>query len=142
MTPHPDYCYKTNINIDNAFKPDWVLPGAGNVNGVWTFNAQQIFQSEWLDYMKNIGYPVEFVHVFYRPAGFQHASAHVDITDKQVEVAALNWIIGGRDSVMKWYRGDQKDYELRYTENGIPFVYILFDRITEQHSTNINGVVR
>tara|TARA_B110000503_G_scaffold121966_1_gene186065 strand:+ start:3127 stop:3780 length:654 start_codon:yes stop_codon:yes gene_type:complete len=117
--------YKTDISTKNALKFDLVatilqnpqqptiscrtemwMPEAG---GVWYFDSQEMFNKNWLAYAnKEVGLDITEVLVFYRKAGYQHPSAHIDSalvgTSLQPVCAGYNWVLEHDPTAeMVWY---------------------------------------
>ena len=106
--------YHLTIDTSNAFKSDWEFTcGNNNPNKVdfKIIDATSVFTSEWLEYMKSINFPVDFVSLFYKPSLYPYSyKAHVDLRDDHAPMSyALNWVIGGEDSEMIWYNLPDKD---------------------------------
>jgi hypothetical protein len=144
MITHPDYCRQTNIDMSQAVRSNYQLPIVGLKNEVWYVKATDMFNQCWLDSMAESGVPGEWVLIFYRPAGFQHQAAHIDVygTDTDsIAVSALNWIIGGRGSEMSWYQPPSEPFAISYTDRNIPYIQFPICNLEEKHRTNIgNGV--
>lgn len=103
-----DYCwYNLNINIKNCFNPTFKFPTVTGRYGVWHVNAINVFNTEWLTYMKSLGLPIYSVMIFYRDSYAHTAQAHIDIGKVEpfeVTNFGINWCYGGDQSQMVWYK--------------------------------------
>ena len=143
MITDSNYWYRTNIDMSQAFKLGYQLPNVGMHQELWNIKPSDMFNQTWLDNMIRYGIPVEWVLLFYRPAHIQNDSAHIDSygTNGDITVSALNWIIGGRGSEMRWYNRPTTPLHISYTERGIPYMHLPIDTLEEVYRTNIgNGL--
>lgn len=70
-----------------------------------------LFNSEWLTYMSNIGLEVAGTMIFYRTSECVIDTAHIDlpyVATKNISIA-LNWVLGGEGSYMTWYNRPDTD---------------------------------
>lgn len=125
--------YRLNIDTSRAFRDDYVLPTVSTKHEVWEFPVKDVFDSKWIEYMDSIGLHMSFVLVFYRPAGFKHSIAHVDLNEKtsKATVYAVNLIVHGKDSQMVWYDLPQSKLEIQYTARGVPYIAAPMDELRE-----------
>jgi hypothetical protein len=111
-----EHCwYNLNLDVSNAIRPGFDMG-----DQTWTvkriMNISDMFTADWLEYMSDLGMPITATMMFQRQVNTVQSSAHVDvmISDKQTPESllkqtpicrnfAINWVIGGRDSEMKWY---------------------------------------
>jgi len=143
MITDSNYCYRTNIDMSQAFKLGYQLPNVGMYKEIWNIKPPDMFNQTWLDNMIRYGIPVEWVLLFYRPAHIQTDSAHIDSygTNGEIPVSALNWIIGGRGSEMRWYNNPTTPLHINYTKRGMPYIQFPIDSLEEAYRTNIgNGL--
>jgi hypothetical protein len=109
-----------DIDVSNAIRSDFdfdrilqernqTIPNHGHN---WRFAANcsdgqltDFFNRSWLDYMKDIGFEICDLQVFYKEANFMWHRAHIDMTynPKAQLGAALNWCVGPDDGEMIWY---------------------------------------
>ena len=143
-----NYCwYSLNIDFSNALRKDWVweIPDLKKTS-VQCVNTQlfKMFNSEWLNYMKSIGVPIDYVMLFYRIPKVYSRMAHVDVSGNKNLITyvpyAINWVIEGQDSEMKWYNLPEEHQNVKYTMANTPYldwpVYKLneIDTINSQNS--------
>ena len=138
--------YSLNIDFSNALRKDWVwkIPDLKKTS-VQCVNTQ-MFNSDWLNYMKSIGVPIDQVMLFYRIPKFYSRIAHVDVKTNNDNTSlsyvpyAINWVIEGQDSEMKWYNLPEEHQNVKYTMANTPYldwpIYKLneIDTINSQNS--------
>ena len=135
--------YSLNIDFSNALKKYWVLeiPDLKR-SPIQSTHARTLFRDEWLYYMKSIGVPIRFVMLFYRSPKSYSEMAHVDVrTNKSLSYApyAMNWIIEGQDSEMKWYNFPEEQQNIKYTMANTPYLSWPVSTLTEIDSANIQN---
>ena len=94
--------YNLNIDVSNSINKDWVFEN----NRYITFpKPDQIFDSNWLAYMKSLHLPINHAVVFYRIKNDDNlGDAHIDLDHKGESIlCGLNWVYGGKGSKMIWY---------------------------------------
>lgn len=125
-----DHCwYNLSINVKNCFLKDFKFPAITGRYGVWHLNAKNVFNAEWLMYMKSIGLPIASVMIFYRDSYAHTAQAHIDISKVEpfaVTNFGINWCYGGDNSEMIWYRTPAEGYKVQHTKAYTP--YAAWDR--------------
>jgi len=97
--------YNLNIDISNALRKDWQFPKLdSNWTGLSKFS--EIFDLEWLAYMESAGLYVGNTHpIFFKQKNIKETKAHIDLRpDNSIATFGLNWVIGGKDSKMCWYK--------------------------------------
>ena len=120
--------YRLNIDVTNIFNKNWKMPVPTGQNGVWSFNAQEIFDPEWLEHAKSIGLPFLSCMVFYRGPKGGTPGAHVDLTNDKdpprLHSFGINMILGGAGSEMIWYELPHPvtKAHIHYTDAKTPYV--------------------
>lgn len=109
--------YHLNLDVTNSirkdFKPDW------SNRSVYSFTKPtEVFNTEWLDYMKGHYLMIEAIMMFYKPAHLVGTLAH---DDGKFRKFAINWLLSGSDSEMVWFDFAKTNPELHYTEAGTPY---------------------
>lgn len=95
------------------------LPG-----GYWTLyldnGLDDFFSADFLEKMKNLGFPVDMITCFYRKSRYCHPTAHIDGSLTRKVVFGLNWVLtpGKDDSEMVWYEMPKKQIPVTTTEYG------------------------
>lgn len=98
--------YETNIEFDKNFTID-KLPKINDnewydKEGIWKESIDSVFSKEWISYLENLGFQMwPQTLMFYRRPNYYAYRAHVDV---QKVVCGFNWVIGGSDSDMIWYK--------------------------------------
>lgn len=100
--------YELNIPSEEALHPDWKFPDIeGKDFGVWDYKAFRIFNPKWLHALSQKGLMVAEALVFYRGPNHNTDNAHLDIHRShpvKISTFGLNFIIGGQDAHMTWYK--------------------------------------
>lgn len=98
--------YRLNIDTSGALKSTWKMPEPKGNYGIWYPSAKEIFSDNWLEYTKNLGIDFKHALLFYRGPNTTSKEAHVDThaTSHKFVNFAINWVIGGRESSMHWYK--------------------------------------
>ncbi len=111
-----DYCLS---HPDTEGMTQIWIPGAA---GVWLLDESDLFNPDWVRMVKDrLGLTVTDALVFFRTAGYQHPSAHIDIEPNDERdgprllpvSAGYNWVLEPTDAEMVWYEPwwDAEDYE-------------------------------
>ena len=121
-----------NLNVKStasALNKNWSFPPTSGNYGIWSLDGQikNIFSNEWLEYMKSIGLEIEHVMLFYRNVGLGKFGAHVDILPPgkpplSYTTGALNFVLGGDDSEMVWYKTPSVQKEVSFTVAKTPYI--------------------
>jgi hypothetical protein len=95
-----DYILKQRNQTSPCHHHNWRF-APNNSDGQLT----DFFNQSWLDYMKDIGFEICDLQLFYKTANFCWHRAHIDMTyNPQAKLgAALNWCCGPDDGEMIWY---------------------------------------
>ncbi len=106
--------YVLDIDILNAINKNFNFEEPKYItktkHGVWGFdgdNLTELFDKEWLDYMKSIELEVLAVLIFYRLPHANTNEAHIDLVygKENFPSIAINWTINDNDdSSMIWYK--------------------------------------
>lgn len=141
--------YKTNLNSVNALRNDWLIPNlslkssdvSNNEQYTWDYKCEDIFTPQWIEKLKEIGFDLWKVMVFYKPKNFKNNWAHIDTysdpPDKIVE-CGLNWIISNGDSEMHWYSSPSDERIVRWTESNRPYIAWPINELIEIDQCSIN----
>ena len=135
--------YSLNIDFSNALRKDWVweIPDLKK-SSIQSTNSRMLFNPEWLNYMNSIEVPIHFVMLFYRSPKSYTEIAHVDVKTKKPLLYvpyAINWIIEGQDSEMKWYNFSEEQQNVKYTMANTPYLAWPISTLTEIDSANIQN---
>lgn len=139
-----NYCwYSLNIDFSNALRKDWVWKISDlKKSSVQCVNSS-MFNSEWLNYMKSIGVPIDYVMLFYRIPKVYSRIAHVDVNGNKNPITyvpyAINWVIEGQDSEMKWYNLPEEHQNVKYTMANTPYLDWPIYKLNEIDSANIQN---
>jgi hypothetical protein len=140
--------YSLNIDFSNALRKDWVweIPDLKK-SSVQCVNTQ-MFNSDWLNYMKSIEVPIQYAMIFYRNSNFPNhpKTAHVDVKDVNGNKnpisyvpCAMNWLIEGQDSEMKWYNLPEEHQNVKYTMANTPYLDWPIYKLNEIDKINIQN---
>lgn len=139
--------YRLNIDTANAIKPDFKFVIPNKLLGIWHYPATNIFNSDWLQYIKNKGILVKSAMVFYRAPYANAPTAHIDLarpepTSDQISVSnfGINWTIGGAGSKMVWYDDSLLNKNIvKFTESNNPFMDWPIRGLTEIDSIEVGS---
>jgi hypothetical protein len=116
-----DHILKERNQIKYCHGHNWRF-ASSNADGQLT----DFFNQSWLDYMKDIGFEICDLQVFYREANFVWHRAHIDMTynpESRLGLA-LNWCQEPDDGEMAWYNlpdSTVNDNETKRTEANTRF---------------------
>jgi hypothetical protein len=98
--------YRLKIDTTDALNPSWSMPIPKNNYGIWAPKAENIFSKTWLEYTAGLGIDFKHALLFYRGPNTTSREAHVDThaDDHSFVNFAVNWVIGGANSKMNWYK--------------------------------------
>jgi hypothetical protein len=141
-----EHCYyRLNIETDGAINKFWKWPIPTTDYGIWYPTARAIFSQDWLEYTKELG--IDFGHalLFYRGPWATSREAHVDTESRTHEYVnfALNWVIGGKDSSMHWFKmptGD-KATTVKDSKTNVPYTTFQFRDLEHIESCEITDTV-
>lgn len=125
--------YDVKINLEDCLRPDFEFPDVNEFQTnhagwtqlkVWYKDNHEVFNPEWLEYMKSIGYPIGWAILFYRvDPGIMANSAHIDMMpDGTKALHGINWVYGGKDSQMIWAKDPDDTKKLLYSPANTPIV--------------------
>lgn len=107
--------YDLKLSNEAALNSGWTLPKEPLIQGQWTYKAEEIFSSEWIEYCKSKGiHLLGDVMLFYKAPLLNSHRAHVDITDSTHTTWALNWTLENNTSTMYWYETPTEEIEKLY----------------------------
>jgi hypothetical protein len=140
--------YSLNIDFSNALRKDWVwkIPSLEK-SSIQIVNTH-LFNTDWLNYMASIEFPIEYAMLFYRIPNLYSstahlATAHVDVNGNNKSLKyvpyAINWVIEGQDSEMIWYNLPEKYQDIKYTMANTPYVDWLVTELDEIDKANIQN---
>ena len=137
-----EHCYyKVNIDISNALNPNWRMPLPTGNYGIWAPRARDIFSQDWLDYTASLGLHFGHALLFYRGPNTTSKEAHVDTAadSKSFIGFALNWVIGGRNSHMNWFKmpGLEAATAVKDTTSKVPYTTFQFKDLEYVESCSI-----
>lgn len=146
--------YVLNINVNNAIRQDYAFDDliktsdrVKTVGGdMWMINfakLPELFNTEWLDYMKSIEVEVDHVLLFYRNPWFQHPEAHIDLPYNRGSLmsSTLNWVIGEDTSEMVWFKtpdGINLD-DIKITQSDNPYLSFPMESLEKIDSHRIGN---
>ena len=107
--------YEINLPTQGAIVEGWSMPkfDPRYPNQIWR-NAVK-FSRPWVDLLASKGLFVIGSLSFYRPPFCSSNVAHIDLKKEEPFIAGFNWVIGGKDSSMSWYKTPEGDKEIKYT---------------------------
>ena len=127
--------------------PNWSLPKIDiEERCIWQFRASSIFEPNWLSNLERSLKPVVNVMVFYRNPGSSINVAHVDLSAKRsdgtygMRTCALNWVIGGSNSTMRWYEMPQGPIKTKLNSAGTAYGAWNIVDVPEVDRTNIRDM--
>jgi hypothetical protein len=137
--------YSLDIDISNALRKDWEW----NIPDPNKFDIKieniRIFNQDWLDYMQSIGIPVHRTVLFYRNSMFTQTNAHVDLARAGSNgnitriTYAMNWVLGGKDSEMIWYKLSDENIDVKYTMANTPYAQWPISTLEEIERVNVKN---
>jgi len=111
--------YQLDIDISQALNPELDLIGlkkeANDAVHIWRIPHEKlpdVFDQDWLEYMRGMGLDVGSCLIFYRDAYYLHPSVHIDIHKPTGTPShyAINWVLDPHDdSDMIWYTWPTED---------------------------------
>jgi hypothetical protein len=137
--------YSLDIDISNALRKDWEwnIPESSTLD-VKTENIQ-IFNQDWLDYMRSIGIPVVRAMLFYRNSMSTQKNAHVDLSgpDSNGNISyvnySMNWVLRGKASEMIWYNLPGENVNVKYSMANTPYIQWPVSTLEEIERVNIQN---
>lgn len=94
--------YKTNIEF--SFKEGWEFPTTTEPTW-WVLEPEEIASQSVIDNIKNNGFELAKILLFYCPPNCSPTHAHVDFAKQHEKLSscAFNCVMGGETSKMVWY---------------------------------------
>lgn len=140
-----EHCwYKLKIDCSNALNPDWKFPDPqGKKFGIWDVSADKMFNPQWMQEVRLLGFEFGDSLVFYRAPGYNTFNAHIDIHKNhpiRISTYGLNWVIGGSDCDMTWYNLPKIDAKPPQRDAGGTIFYNWpINRLTEIDRCNMGS---
>ena len=111
--------YETIVSTDIALHPKFVFPEYRHSH--MSFHPRdEILSAKWVTMIHELGIQLpDHIQIFFKPQYFVNNDAHVDTAklDGKIRVYAFNWVIGGRDSLMKWFKPTEEMKPVRKETN-------------------------
>jgi hypothetical protein len=114
-----NYCwFKTKLNSNNIVDPNWKFET--KLHYVIKYDKVPV-TDEFIKYLKQFDLVYANNMMFYRapnshPFGSNTLTSHVDLDHKNNLCSpALNYIIGGKNSYMNWFKMPSENYEVKFT---------------------------
>ena len=100
-----NFCIDLNLSIDPLCVDVNTLPKL-NYNKL---DQKKYINPELIDFFKSMSLEIEHVATFFTPKNFQFSKIHIDNSGYKYSTypnnqAKINWIYGGKDSLMNWYK--------------------------------------
>jgi len=151
MELYPRPWHMVDIDVGNAVRKDFDLDAklassqkhAKESAYLWKYSNNTIgdlFNTEWLDYMKDIGLEIQYGSIFYRDPYYVHPTAHIDLADGASGNlgASFNWCLRPSDADMTWYKIPPAGGEVYITAAGTPALDWPLDQVEEISRKQIN----
>jgi len=125
------YHHSLNFNIDLLKDSINITDLPRILNGEKAYHSlvdiKENINPVMLEFLEEIGLFVYYCEIFYSKPNF-FSQIHIDANATRRDFAKINWVFGGKDSVMNWYKS--KDDIIR-AEKSVPngpnsFSYIMY----------------
>ena len=130
-----------DLSVDTALKPDWKPKSL--VPGIWRCVPEEKLNVDWIQYLSaKINANVNNIMLFYKPPHFNNTVAHVDLTITPGYIPryyALNWLVDGADSEMRWYKTPLKEKAVELTPANTPYKSWPIEDVEQEDSCDIGG---
>lgn len=115
--------YQTNISIKDILCSDYKFPTGKNFNCFGT-SITNIISEQWLNYARSLGLIFKGPMIFFRDKNINFQTAHIDLHfTKHIPIpGAFNFVIGGNDSDMVWYKLPSGNLNIKFTMYNSPYV--------------------
>jgi hypothetical protein len=114
------YCNKLNLNI-SPLKEEYDVTSVTTPHTSVELDMIHPAMREWLD---SLGITVPWIEIFYRKSG-QHGGVHTDSIPG--DFTKINWIYGGKNSKMIWYKiTDPKALDRKPNTTSVETNYIAY----------------
>ena len=134
--------YELNLRCQNILNKNWKFPSTENLNRSGMFNpfTREVFDSVWLKYLECLGFHLQKkTLLFYKKPYQKEITAHIDIYDSQeYAVCGINYVVGGEDSHMIWYKEPEIKRPLEITAVRSVFKSFTVNNLKEIERFNIN----
>jgi hypothetical protein len=129
------YCYNLNLDI-KPLKFDLELRDVRCSHEHYTLNDINPVLVDFLD-QRNIR--VGWVEIFHKdPSMSAYQQIHID--EYRGDFVKLNWVYGGADSYMCWYKEkDTVEKTIQSTEVNTPYLSYKLNEVTMLHKENLQG---
>jgi hypothetical protein len=115
--------YNLKLSNKNALKENWKFPEEPLVQGQWTFQSKDIFNSSWIKYCESKGiHLVGDVMLFYKAPLLNSHRAHNDINESDHTTWALNWCLDDDSGTMYWYEQPTDEIEKIYPSKDARYI--------------------
>lgn len=137
--------YEMNLWCRNILNKNWKFPSTENLNrnGMFYPFTHEVFDPVWLKYLECLGFHFQKkTLLFYRKPYHKQTTAHIDFyANGECTVCGLNYIVGGEDSYMIWYKEPENKKHFEVT--AVQSVYKSFpiNDLEEIERFNINGKI-
>ena len=133
--------YSLNIDFSNALRKDWEWKIPDLKKSYIRSESSRMFNAEWLSYMNSIGVPINHAVLFYRTPNGDPPTAHIDINGNNHTPIhyALNWIVKGKNSEMKWYNLPDTYPDTKYSMANAPYIDWPMSELEEIDKANIQS---
>jgi hypothetical protein len=124
--------YRLNLNIDDAIKPDFVIPNCQENIQILKYSPVEVFTNEWLSYMRSKKLFVSQVYIFLRKSFQEDLVAHIDSNNiGEPTLLSLNWVHGADDRDMVWYQTQGVELEYKLTPSNTRYYQVPITNLKE-----------
>jgi len=142
MNPTVEHWYHIiGLNARDALRDDWKFP-VDVSTGIWRCDPTVALKPLWLELMKErLNAEIPSLMVFHKPANFTNHVAHIDLltSNYKPRIFALNWLLGGLHSEMRWYKTPTKPKTVLLTPAGTPYKQWPVSELTQVDSCDIGA---
>ena len=135
--------YSIKANIENALNPAFVFPTITEPKFQnWMYSPSKVLSPEWIEYTQSLGLNWVAAVVFWKSANLINENAHIDLFTDVTKVCqyGINLAIGGKDSIMLWYKLPEGNYPIKYTPNAkSPYANWPLSMLTEVERSHIGN---
>lgn len=97
--------YNLGLAPGSMTRPEFKFPEKPEIVKSWDYKPEDVLKVERLEELRARNFKPLRVMLFYKKAFFSHTYGHLDmLMDTGLpNTYALNWVVGGKNSVMRWY---------------------------------------